>query len=223
MLNIAILASGNGTNAAAVINKINEGILTARVSIIICNRPGAGVIARARDYGVSCETLDHKEYPDRESYDLALLDALERAGCELVVLAGYMRLLTRRFLETRQGTVMNIHPSLLPSFPGIHGIRDAFGYGVKLTGPSVHFVGEETDRGPLIIQAAVPCDPGEGLDALESKIHAAEHRIYPQAIQWFAEGRLKLDGRVVRLEDAGKRKIPNSGDMFVYPPLEEGF
>ncbi|MBD5607572.1 MAG: phosphoribosylglycinamide formyltransferase [Desulfovibrio sp.] len=223
MLSIAILASGSGTNAQAIIDKIEAGILDARIALLICDKPGAAVIERARRHGLPCEVMERKSFANRETFDRAMLDRLDPAGCELIVLAGYMRLLSPLFLEAYPGRVINIHPALLPSFPGVHGIRDAYDYGVKLAGPSAHFVEEKMDSGPLIIQAAVTCDLSQGIERLEAKIHAAEHRIYPQAIQWIAEGRLERDGRAVYLKDAGKKKAPPPEGTLVFPPLEEGF
>lgn len=223
MLPIAILASGSGTNAQAIIDKIEAGILDARIALVVCDKPGAAVVGRAKKHGIPCEIMDRREYANREAFDRAMLDRLTPTGCELIVLAGYMRLLSPVFLEAYPERVINIHPALLPSFPGVHGIRDAYDYGVKLTGPSAHFVEEKMDSGPLIIQAAVSCDSRESIERLETKIHAAEHRIYPQTIQWIAEGRLERDGREVYLKEAGKKKAPPPEGMFVFPPLEEGF
>ena len=223
MLNLVILASGSGTNAQAIMDKIAAGILDARVSLVVCNRPGAGVIGRAEARGIPCLVLDHKLCPDRESFDRAMLARIREYPCDLVALAGYMRLLTAEFLEALDGRVVNIHPALLPSFPGIRGIRDAWEYGAKLAGPSVHFVEEKMDSGPLIIQAAVPCPAEEGEEALAARIHAAEHRIYPQALQWIAEGRDERRGRRAVVRDAGKPLAPATRDMLACPPLEEGF
>ncbi|MDE5879700.1 MAG: phosphoribosylglycinamide formyltransferase, partial [Desulfovibrio sp.] len=193
------------------------------IRLIVSNRPGAGVLERAERAGVPCAVLDHKAHPTREAHDAAMVAALRASGAEYVVLAGYMRILTPVFLEAFAGRVLNIHPALLPSFPGAHGGADALAYGVKLTGCSVHFVEEEMDAGPLIIQAAVPVNAGEPLEALMPRIHALEHRIYPQALQWLAEGRIRREGRQVYLAPGSARPVHPDGEWFVWPPLEEGF
>ena len=220
---IAILASGSGTNAQAMIDKAAEGLLDVNIALIICNRPGAGVIARAEKAHVPCLVLDHTSFPDRESYDLRLVEELHRAGAELAVLAGYMRLLSGAFLKAYRGRVVNLHPALLPSFPGVHGGDDALAYGVKISGCTVHFVEEQVDSGPVIIQAAVPVNAGESEDALMNRIHAMEHRIYPQAVQWLAQGRVSVRGRQVHLAPGAARPAAREGDWLVWPPLEEGF
>jgi len=222
-LNIAILASGSGTNAQAMIDKAAQGTLNVRIALIICNRPGAGVVARAEKAGVPCLVLDHKSFPDRESFDARMVEVLRAAGTELVVLAGYMRLLTPAFLEAFAGRVINIHPALLPSFPGVHGGADALAYGVKLSGCTVHFVEEKVDSGPVLIQAAVPVNAGESVDELMARVHEMEHRIYPQAVQWLAEGRIRVQDRQVHLAPGETPRAPYDGDWFVWPPLEQGF
>ena len=222
-LKIAILASGGGTNAQAMIDKAAAGVLDVNIRLIVSNRPGAGVLERARKAGVPCMVLDHQAYPDREAHERAVVEALKASGADYVVLAGYMRLLTPVFLEPFAGRVLNIHPALLPSFPGTHGGADALAYGVKLTGCSVHFVEEEMDAGPLIIQAAVPVNAGEPLETLMPRIHRMEHRIYPQALQWLAEGRIRREGRQVFLAPGSAKPLRPDGDWFVWPPLEEGF
>ncbi|WP_394026976.1 phosphoribosylglycinamide formyltransferase [Desulfovibrio falkowii] len=222
-LNIAILASGSGSNAQAIIDKAAAGVLDANVCCIICNRPGAGVIERAAKAGIACVVLDHKAYPDRESYDRAVVQHLQKYDARLVVLAGYMRLLSPVFLDAFSGRVINIHPALLPSFPGVHGGADALEYGVRISGCTVHFVEEKMDGGPVIIQAAVPVNPGEDVDDLIQRIHAMEHRIYPQAIQWLAQNRISVWGREVHVAPGSAVATVPDGQWLVYPPLEEGF
>ncbi len=222
-LNIAILASGSGTNAQAMFDKAAAGVLDVNIRRVICNRPGAPVIERAARAGVPCLTLDHTAFPDRESFDRRMAAALREDGVELVVLAGYMRLLTPYFLEAFAGRVLNIHPALLPSFPGVHGGADAVAYGVKLSGCTVHFVEEKVDSGPVLIQAAVPVEAGEDAEALMQRIHVMEHRIYPQAVQWLAQGRVCVAGRQVFLAPGAAPRAPRKGDWLVWPPLEQGF
>lgn len=229
-LKIAILASGSGTNAQAMFDKIAAGLLDAEVVLVISNRPGAKVLDRARAIGLPTLELDHKSAPSREAFDKVLIAAIEQAGADLVVLAGYMRLLTPLFIKTFAGRVVNIHPAILPSFPGTHGMEDAQAWGVKVAGCTVHFVDEEVDHGEVIIQAVVPVLAGEPLADLQQRIHAMEHRIYPQAIQWIAEGRVSVKERQVHVapkQGAGGKYCGPSTDTstvwLVSPPLEGGF
>ena len=222
-LKIAILASGNGTNAQAIMDKINAGHLDADIRLVVANTPGAGVLARAEKAGLPHILLDHTDFPDREAFDAKLVETFRRSDAEFIVLAGYMRLLTPLFLSAFPDRVLNIHPALLPSFPGLHGGADALAYGVKLSGATVHFVTEKMDSGPIIIQAAVPVNAEEPLEALMRRVHAMEHRIYPQALQWLARGRLNKKGRQVFLAADPCEKARPDGDWLVWPPLEKGF
>ena len=222
-LKIAILASGVGSNAQAIIDKINAGVLDAEISIIVSNKPDAPVLEKARMAGLPHDIVNNRAFPDRSSFDHALVDVVAKAGCDYVVLAGYMLLLTPYFLNSFSGNVINIHPALLPAFPGTAGAKSALEYGVKISGPSVHFVEEQVDSGPLIIQGAVPVIAGEPLANLQKRIHEMEHRIYPQAIQWLAEGRISRQGRTVLLADSPKKKVVPQDNWLVWPPLEEGF
>lgn len=230
-LRIAILASGNGSNAQAMLDRIASGVLKAEIGLIACNRPGAGVLERAKKAGVPHVLLDHTTYGKREEYDRKLAETIREHDCGLVVLAGYMRLLTPAFLNGFPGRVINLHPALLPSFPGLHGGADALAYGVAITGCTVHFVEEAMDSGPAIIQAAVPVLRGEDEESLMQRIHSLEHRIYPQAVQWFAEGRISRQGRQVLVRDAGSGQAGQTQACFgqgqdsalVWPPLEKGF
>lgn len=223
-LKIAIVASGSGTNAQAMFDLITAGRLDAEVVLVVSNRPGAKVLERARAFGAPVAEMDHKAYADRESFDAALAQRIAASGAELVVLAGYMRMLTPVFLRAFAGRVINIHPAILPSFPGVHGGPDAQAWGVKITGCTVHFVDEKMDNGAVIIQAAVPAQPGEDIDDLMNRIHGFEHRVYPQAIQWFAEGRVRVEDRQVYvLPSAQRRQLLPDGHWLVWPPLEEGF
>lgn len=222
-LDIAIVASGGGTNAQAIIDRIAQGALDARIRLVLSNRPGAGVLDRARRAGLPARALDHRDFASREAFDGRLAGLIAASGAEYVILAGFMRILSGSFLRAFPGRVLNVHPALLPSFPGVRGGPDALDYGVKITGCSVHFVEEKMDSGPLIIQAAVPVTAGDSLDELMPRIHAMEHRIYPQAIQWLAEGRLSVSGRIVSLAPSGKKQVAASGGWLVSPPLEQGF
>lgn len=222
-MKIGILASGVGSNAQAIIGKIKEGALKADVGIVLSNRSGARVLEMAAGEGIPHAAIERKDYQSRAEHDAAMAAILQERGCEVIVLAGYMLVLGRKFLETFPNRVINIHPALLPSFPGTEGAANAQKYGVKITGVSVHFVEEEIDSGPLIIQAALPCKTDEPLEALKQRIHALEHRIYPQALQWLAEGRISLNGRHVVLAPAAKKLAQPSPESLVWPPLEAGF
>jgi phosphoribosylglycinamide formyltransferase-1 len=227
-LHIAALASGTGSNVSAVLDAIEKGALDARLRIVLANRIDAPVLEKAARRGVSVWAGDHRDFPSREGFDQAMLEQISLAGADTVVLAGYMRLLSPVFIHAFPGRILNIHPSLLPSFPGTHGGRDALDYGVRLSGATVHFVDEGMDNGPVIIQAAVPVSPDDTVESLMPRIHALEHRIYPQALQWLAEDRLRIDGRRVRLLPARQPRIAlasyghNSlGPWMVSPALED--
>lgn len=222
-MKIGILASGTGSNAQAIIERIASGALTASIGVIISNRPNAQVLERAKKAGLPARLIERSQHPNRLAYDAALVSALQEHDCQLIVLAGYMLVLSKVFLDAFPGKVVNIHPSLLPSFPGTAGALNAMTYGVKVTGCSVHFVDEDIDTGPLIIQAAVPLRAGEDLDSLKQRIHRAEHRIYPQALQWFVEGRLSVAGRQVSLALGSRPLAKTEPDLLISPPLEEGF
>lgn len=224
-LQLAVLASGSGTNFQAMVDAVRRGVLDADIRIVICNRPGAKVIDRAKAAGVICAVMDHKLWPSREAYDQAVAEAVRKSGADTVALAGYMRILTPVFLNAFPHRVINIHPALLPSFPGIHGAGDAQDWGVKITGCTVHLVDEIMDHGSVIIQAAVPAIAGEPLDDLQNRIHEQEHRIYPQALQWLAENRIRMDenGRALHLLPGRHAPAPATAGVLVSPPLEEGF
>lgn len=204
MIRLGVLASGGGTNLQAILDACAARRLDARVAVVACNVPGAGAIERAARAGAPVELLPSRGV-ERQTYDALLVEALRRHGVDLVCLAGFMRILSPPFLEAFGPTpatngcprVMNIHPALLPSFPGLHAQRQALAYGVRFSGCTVHFVDAGCDTGPVIVQAVVPVLPGDTEQSLAARILAEEHRIYPQAIRWFAEGRLSLDGRRV--------------------------
>lgn len=221
-MKIGILASGSGTNAQAIFDRIREGSLKADVAVLASDNPRAKALERAARENIPTEVVERGKFASREAFDDALCDVLLKAGCELVVLAGYMLIVGDRFFNEFPDRIINLHPALLPSFPGLHGIRDAVRYGVKLTGASAHFVEREVDAGPLIIQAALPVRENEAEEQLAERIHRIEHRILPQAIQWFAEGRLAIAGRKVSLAPAPRRQLQVPG-YLVWPQLEEGF
>lgn len=222
-MRIGILASGFGGNAQAIFERIAAGILQVEVEIVISNRPGARVLERAANFGIPAVVVERSSHPDRAAHDAALVKVLQEYNCEAVILAGYMLVVGKSFLEAFPNRILNIHPSLLPSFPGTQGSEGALNYGVKLTGASVHFVEEGVDMGPLIIQGAVPLMDNDTLDSLKKRIHSVEHRIFPMAVQWLAENRLSITGRKVNLAPGRRPAIPAEPNMFIWPPLEEGF
>ena len=197
LLNIGVLVSGNGSNLQAIIDQSEKGALSAQVACVISNKAEAYALERARNHNISAIYLDHRTYAGRESYDAAVVETLRSHGVQLVVLAGFMRIVTPVLLEAFPHAVMNIHPALLPAFPGLHAQRQALDHGVKISGCTVHFVDEGTDTGPIIIQAAVPVLDDDTEETLSARIHQEEHRIYPEAVRLFAEGRLRVEGRKV--------------------------
>ena len=198
MKNIVILISGRGSNMEAI---VRAGIPGARIAAVISNRPDAKGLDIARGFGIEALALDHKAFPDRETFDVALAAEIERFSPDLVVLAGYMRILTDGFVRRFEGRMLNIHPSLLPSFTGLHTHRRAIDAGVKLAGSTVHFVTAELDEGPIVIQAVVPVLPDDDEHSLAARVLEQEHRIYPQAVRWFIAGRLRVEHRKVILSD----------------------
>jgi phosphoribosylglycinamide formyltransferase-1 len=203
-LRVAVLASGRGSNLQAVIDAIEAGTVQAKIVAVISNKKEAPALERARRHGLSDLFVDPKPFagrPDsREVYDCELLDVLRRHDVELVLLAGYMKIVTRVLVDAFANRMMNIHPSLLPSFPGLDVQQKAIEWGCKLAGCTVHFVTEGIDEGPIILQAAVPILDDDNPDTLAARILEQEHKIYPRAVQLFAEGRLRVEGRRVFIE-----------------------
>ncbi len=197
---LVVLISGNGSNLQAIIDAIAAGELPAEIRAVISNNPDAYGLERARRVGIPAEVVDHRDYPDRESYDRALQAVIDRHAPDLVVLAGFMRILTPAFVEHYAGRMLNIHPSLLPRYQGLDTHRRVLEAGDAIHGVSVHFVTPELDSGPIVLQAEVPVEPGDTEADLARKVHAEEHVIYPRVIRWFAEGRLRLDGDRVLLD-----------------------
>lgn len=222
-LKLAIFASGSGTNAQAILEKIRRGVLDVSPELVFSDRPGAKVIERAREADIAAIELDPREYESREEFDLKALEFVREYKCEAIALAGYMRILSAKFLEEFGKPVLNVHPALLPSFKGARGAADAVDYGVKISGCSVHFVSEKLDSGPLIIQAAVPTLQNDDASSLHERIQTLEHRVYPQALQWLARGRLRVEGRKTILKPAPNPLAPTPVNALVWPPLEEGF
>jgi phosphoribosylglycinamide formyltransferase 1 len=215
-LKLGVLISGRGSNLQAIIDSIERGELKAEIPIVIANRADAPGLARAEKHGIATSVIDHRKFATREDFDRAVADALKVKNVELVVCAGFMRLLSHVMLEAFPNRILNTHNALLPAFPGIHGPRDAIEHGVKLAGCTVFFVTEGVDTGPIIIQAAVPVLPDDDEDTLAARIVEQEHRIYPYAISLYQEGRLEISGRkvIVRGASAGP-PVP-----IVNPPLK---
>ena len=216
-LPIGVLISGGGTNLQAIIDAIEAKRLDAAIKLVLSNKADAYGLVRAKNHRIATEILDHRKYPSRETYDQAVVDLLRAHGVELVVLAGFMRLLSPVFVKAYSNRIMNIHPALLPSFPGLHVQKKAVEYGVRFSGCTVHFVNDECDEGPIIIQAVVPVFSDDTEEKLAARILKEEHRIYPRAIQLYAEGRLRVDGR--RVIVAGSAKDENAA--LIEPPLDE--
>lgn len=213
MKKVVILISGRGSNMEAI---VRAQIAGAQIAAVISNRPDAAGLSFAAAHGIAAQIVDHKDYPSREAFDAALAAAIDAHEPDLVVLAGFMRVLTDGFVGHYAGRLLNIHPSLLPSFPGLHTHRRALEAGVRVHGTTVHFVTPTLDCGPIVIQAVVPVLPGDDEAALAARVLEQEHRIYPQAVRWFVEGRLSLGagGRVqVRSETA-------SPAGWTVPPVE---
>ena len=196
---IDVLASGRGTNLEAIINAIETGVLTARIGVVISDKKDAKALARAREHHLPAFFVDPKGYPDREAYDAAVALHLTEHQTQLVICAGFMRLVTSPILERFQNRIINIHPSLLPAFPGLHAQRQALEYGAKVSGCTVHFVDAAVDHGPIISQVSVPILEGDTEESLTNRILIEEHRILPRVIQLYVEGKLSLEGRKVLL------------------------
>jgi phosphoribosylglycinamide formyltransferase-1 len=193
-----MLISGRGSNMRSVL----EAKLNAQVAAVISNNPSAGGLQVAQAAGVDTRVVNHRDFPDRRSFDRALADTIAAYRPDLVVLAGFMRILTEEFIEQFSGRIMNIHPSLLPAFPGLDTHRRALDEGVKLHGCTVHFVTPALDHGPIVIQAAVPVLPDDDEERLAARVLQQEHVVYPQAIRWFLDGHLAMEGNLVKLSAA---------------------
>jgi len=204
-LRLGILASGRGSNLEALIEAIEFGTVQARIAVVISNKKEAQALERARIHGVTDVFLDPKPYANmsdkREAYDRGILDILRKYNVGLVLLAGYMKIVTPVLIEAYRNRMMNIHPSLLPSFPGLDVQKQALEWGVKVAGCTVHFVTEGVDEGPIILQAAVPVLERDSPETLAARILVEEHKLYPRAVQLYAEGRLHVEGRRVRIAD----------------------
>jgi phosphoribosylglycinamide formyltransferase-1 len=199
MKNIVILISGRGSNMEALVAARDAGTLPVNIAAVISNRPAAQGLETAEKAGITAHYIDHKAFAERNAFDAALAECIDGFAPDLVVLAGFMRILSDGFVRHYAGRLMNIHPSLLPAFPGLHTHRRALEEGVRIHGCTVHFVTPALDHGPVIIQAAVPVLDSDDEATLAARVLRQEHRIYAQAVRWFAEGRLRLDDGRVRL------------------------
>lgn len=202
-IRLAVLASGSGTNLQSIIDQTLAGTLDAEIVLVLSNNPDAGALERAERAGIKNLCINHRDFPEREEFDRAVVAALQAEQTELVVLAGFMRIISDPFLKAFPQRIINIHPSLLPAFPGLHVQQKALDYGARFSGCTVHFVDGGVDTGPIIVQAIVPIFDADDADTLAARILQQEHKIYPQAIQWIAEGRVEVNTRRVVVKDAG--------------------
>ncbi|EDP73609.1 phosphoribosylglycinamide formyltransferase [Hydrogenivirga sp. 128-5-R1-1] len=213
--NLVVLASGRGSNLKAILNAIEEGKINANVKLVLSNKKNAGALEIAKNKGIKAKFFDPSFFETRRGYDIYISEIIKKENPDLVVLAGYMRILSDEFIDTFEGKLVNIHPSLIPAFQGIKAQKQALEYGAKITGATVHFVTKELDNGPIIIQGVVPILPDDTEESLSKRILEIEHRIYPQAIKWFCDKRLKIEGRKVIVEGAKYGSLP------INPSLED--
>ena len=197
---IAVLCSGQGSNLQAIIDATRSGVLRARVALVISDKKEAFALKRAARHKIPAHFVDPKTFPSREAFERAMIALIRPHAVRAVCLAGFMRILTPVFVREYSGRILNIHPALLPAFPGAHAVRDAFGWGVKVMGVTVHFVDEQVDHGPIILQEAVQVMPSDTQERVFSRIHRVEHRLYPRAIKLFLSGKILLEGRLARVK-----------------------
>lgn len=197
---LAVLVSGNGSNLQAIIDRIESGELNARIACVISNNPAAFALKRAKTHSIPAIVHESSGFKGRTEYDAALVSILQGYGVELVVLAGFMRILSDIMVNAFPNAIMNIHPALLPAFPGLHAQQQALDYGVKFSGCTVHFVDSGTDTGPIILQAVVPVLQDDTEEILSARIQVEEHRTFPEAVKLFIEGRISVEGRLVRIQ-----------------------
>jgi phosphoribosylglycinamide formyltransferase-1 len=215
---LGVLVSGSGSNLQAIIDNIEASRLSAEIKVVISNEPEAYGLVRAENHHIKTMVINHRDYDSREAFDQGLVTALKENGVELVILAGFMRVITPTFLKAFHNRILNIHPALLPAFPGVHVWQEAIDYGVKFSGCTVHFVDEGTDTGPIIIQSVVPVLDDDDADSLSARILKQEHKIYSRAIQLFAQDRLEIEGRRVKILPLDKTL---SSTFLTNPRLEE--
>lgn len=199
MIKVGVLISGRGSNLQAIIDASEKGEIPAKVAVVVSNKPDAYGLERAKKHKIPTAIFEPDDFSDKNTYELEIVKSFKQHKVDLVCLAGYMRIVGPVLLEHYQGKMINIHPALLPSFPGLHGQKQALEHGVKVSGVTVHFVDEGCDTGPIIVQAAVPVLENDTEETLSARILEQEHKIYPKAIKLFAEGKLKIEGRRVRM------------------------
>jgi len=214
-LRLGILASGRGSNFQSIIDAINSGRLRVEIAVLITDNPSAFAIERAEKHAIEYLVMSPKEYSSKDDYFVKIADELRKRDVGLVILAGFMRIVRKPLIDKFPDRVMNIHPALLPAFPGLHGQRQALEYGVRISGCTVHFVDEGTDTGPIIIQAAAPVSQDDTEETLSERILKLEHKIYPEAIRLFSEGMIEVEGKSVRI----KGQV-SSDDSVINPPLK---
>ena len=213
MLTIGVLASGRGSNFQSIIDNINSGYIKAGIAILMTDNPKAYAIERAKNNNIDVLVISPKDFSDKDSYYSHIAEMLKSKGVELVALAGFMRVVGKPLIRAFQNKIMNIHPALLPSFPGLHGQKQAVDYGAKISGCTVHFVDERIDTGPIIIQAAVPVYDDDTEGSLSERILRQEHRIFPLAIKLFSEGKITIEGKKVII------KSKKQDAVIINPPL----
>ena len=214
MLKIGVLASGRGSNFQSIIDAMNSGKLRIEIAVLITDNASAFAIERAKKHGIAYLIMNPSEYHSRDAFFQDIAETLKKRGVGLVVLAGFMRIIGKQLIDAFPNMIMNIHPALLPSFPGLHGQSQALAYSVKISGCTVHFVDEGMDTGPIIIQAAVPVLQDDTEESLSERILTLEHQIYPEAIRLFSEGRIAVEGRSVIMKG-----YTAPGTYFTNPPI----
>ncbi len=205
---IAVLVSGRGSNLQALIDACAAPDFPARIVLVVSNVASALALERATRAGIATAVLDHKKFPSREAFDEAMQARIVAAGAELVCLAGFMRLLTPAFVNAFAGRMINVHPSLLPAFPGLHAHEKVIASGARFSGATVHFVSAETDAGPIIVQTVVPVQANDTAESLAARVTATEHKCYPQVVRWIAEGRVRIEGARVVIDGAATATAP---------------
>lgn len=214
MLNLGVLASGRGSNFQSIIDEIESGKLNASIKLLIVDNPDAYAIERAKKHFIEYLYINPKEFSSKNDFFQKITDELKARNVELVILAGFMRIVRKPLIDAFKNRIMNIHPALLPSFPGLHGQKQAVDYGSRISGCTVHFVDEGMDTGPIIIQAAVPVSPYDTEQTLSERILKLEHKIFPEAIRLYSEGRISVEGRIVRISGYNLNE-----ECIVNPPL----
>ncbi|MBL7084926.1 MAG: phosphoribosylglycinamide formyltransferase [Candidatus Omnitrophica bacterium] len=203
-MNIAVFCSGNGSNFQAIADSVKCGVIKAKIALMVCDNPGAFALERAKKEGIKSLLIERKNFKSKDEFEGEIIKNLEKENIELVCLAGFIRLVGPKLLQRYAHKILNIHPALLPSFKGVHGIKDALDYGVKISGVTVHFVDDKMDHGPIVMQEALKIKEDDTEETLTFRVHEIEHRLYPQAIKLFVEGKLK------NLQNLGQRLIRGS-------------